>query len=82
MTDTDIFEKEEVVAVEEFDRQLAYYNCVNSIDFFANNEFPEDLTEEQRAKLDKKLKKQKTFLAEIDQPVTDDEGDESNHEGN
>lgn len=48
-----------VVQVDEYDRALKFYNNLQKHDFFENNEFLENLTEEQRRK---KLRKEQILL--------------------
>ena len=56
-------EVEDVVVVEEYDRLMNYVHDLQRIDFFENNEFPEELTEAQRKKLQKiRLRKENTIL--------------------
>jgi len=66
---------EKLVVVEEFDRQQHYANILKSSDFFDNNDLIQNLSDEQKRRLERKLRKEKTMLPEIDQPCSDDEAD-------
>jgi len=64
---------EKLVVVEEFDRQQHYANILYSAEFFENNDFAENMSAEQRRLLDRKLKKERTMLPDIDQACSDNE---------
>jgi hypothetical protein len=67
-------EVEDVVVVEEYDRLMNYVHDLQRIDFFENNEFPEELTEAQRKKLQKiRLRKENTILTDGYYSDSDDE---------
>ena len=48
------------IVVEEYDRQTKYYNDLQRLNFFENNELVCDISPEQK----KKLKKEKTIAEE------------------
>lgn len=71
-------DEEEVVVVEEYDRLMNYVHDLQRIDFFENNEFPANLTEAQRKRMQKiQLKKQNTTLTDGYLSSSDDEPAES-----
>lgn len=71
-------DEDEALIVEEYDRLMNYVHDLQRIDFFENNEFPADLTEAQRKRMQKiQLKKQNTTLTDGYMSSSDDEAAES-----
>ena len=71
-------DEDEALIVEEYDRLMNYVHDLQRIDFFENNDFPADLTEAQRKRMQKiQLKKQNTTLTDGYMSSSDDEPSES-----